>query len=83
MASYKSPSGKRWASRQETRDILATRRDKAEQRRLGLQAQTFDEPQGHSYESAGHYHWRLDHKNLAKPILRTRRVKRINVRGDY
>ncbi len=81
MASHKSPSGRRWLNRRETRDILATRRDIAEQRRLGLSSPEVVEMSGHGYESTGHYHWRLGHKNLVKPVLRTRRVK--TIRGDY
>lgn len=73
MTSHKSPSGKRWATRQETHDILATRRARAQAKAEGTGAQTFDGV--HGYESAGHYHWHMLHKNLAHPILRTRRVK--------
>ncbi|KKN77059.1 hypothetical protein LCGC14_0363980 [marine sediment metagenome] len=75
MASHKSPSSKRWLDQRDTREILATRRAKAKYKAEGLSCKTFDEPSGHGYESAGHYHWRSDHKNLAKPVLRTRRVK--------
>ena len=73
MASHKSPSGQRWVDRRESRDILATRRARSQERRII--AKYGDEYDGRGYESAGHYHWRLLHKNLAKPVLRTRNVK--------
>ncbi len=79
MPSFKSPSGKRFAARRETRDILATRRGKA-RHALDIKTSAWlgDEASGRGYESAGHYHWRLGHKNLAKPVLRTRRVKTVS-----
>ena len=83
--SYKSPSGsrfKRAQARRESGEILVTRRAKAKERATGLSVKEYVEVSGKGYESAGHYHWRLLHKNLAKPILRTRRVKIISL-GIY
>ena len=67
MASFKSPSGKRWASRRETRDILATRR--AQTAFDPLRAHWPHPEEGLKYPNGsahkiGAYHWRELHKNL-------------------
>lgn len=92
MASHKSPSSQRWLDEQERirlrrdrRDILATRRDRSTYRHsteyIKTSAWLGDEATGRGYESAGHYHWRSLHKNLARPRLRTRRVKTVASEG--
>ena len=89
MASYKSPSGRRWLDRRDTREILATRRARAVERKHGLQShypETYADEDGKGvwlarstdYESRGHHRWSNLHKNLARPILRTGRVRVID-----
>ena len=76
--SHKSPSSQRWLDNRETRDILATRR--AQSTPDPLRSRWPDSSNGlkHPNGSArrlGSYHWRQLHKNLARPLLRTRNVK--------
>lgn len=74
--SHKSPSSQRWLDRQETREILATRRSPLDplRSRWPNPDNALVHPNG-SVHKLGNYHWGHGHKNLARPILRTRRVR--------
>ena len=68
-------SHKRSAASLESREIRATRIARAIEKRYGDGSGFPDGmPRVGGYESEGQYHWRLRHKNLAKPHLKSQRV---------
>ena len=77
MAHRRSPASR------DRREVLTTRVHRADERRHDLttdsqaREQVGGIPPRESYESTGHYHWRMRHKNLARPRLKTGRVHEI------
>lgn len=73
---HKSSAATRWWAQHETASILATRRAVASAHREGTSCGWPDgQPHVGEYESASHRHWRLRHKNLSRPLLRTKPVR--------
>ena len=62
-------SHKRSPASRDRREIIRTRIHRAQSHRDGDGSKWPDGlPRVGDYESAGHYHWRSRHKNLAKPL---------------
>ena len=76
---HKSPSSLRWKSRQDRLEILEQRKMVRLAASEGTQSHWPDLrlPRRDEYESTGHYHWRLCHKNLARPIYASGRARQI------
>jgi hypothetical protein len=61
---------KRSAARLDSREIERTRRARAEALKEGTGSAWPDGmPRPGDYESVSHYHYRMNHKNLSRPIL--------------